>query len=309
MRVRKYVDNFAVDLNTMDLLRISGEDNQKFLQGQLTCDLSSLAAGQSILGAACTNKGRVYSSFRIARLADDYYLSLQPGVMAITTAQLKKYIPFYKATLQDAAPLFNRLGMAGKGIKDIIRQHFPVLPQAGRISEFNGNYLLNTSTAATDRFEAWLVPEEQQALYQALTQALITADPVHWRAIDHAAGIFTVTPDDVELYTPEELNFDVSGHVSFDKGCYTGQEIVARMHYRGKAKKRLYRIAFASGDAPLEPRLLDNSGNTLGIFSNLLKIDNKYQALAVLKTDVAMTGSLSIVTETGKIPVTVSQLC
>lgn len=302
------MNSFITDLNYMDLMKVSGEDSEKFLQGQLTCDLSLLREGEGCRGAACNNKGRVYCSFYLLRLEDGYYLSMPQGVLPHAMATLEKYIPFYKAEMTDAGSLFNRIGLAGPEAQDVLKHHFSRLPGRNGSTREAGNLLINVSTT-TPRYELWLSPGDDSAIAAAVRQALPGSGPRYWELQDLESGIFQVRAEDSGLYTPEELNFDLAGFVSFDKGCYTGQEIVARMHYRGKAGKRLFGVSLENGGPLRDPALHDISENTLGNISNLLYLkDKSIKGLVVLKSGTPTDGEFWVNGDTGKVPASVAPL-
>jgi hypothetical protein len=299
--------SFYTSLDYQDLLEISGEESEKFLQGQLTCDLAHLPDGGVQLGAACNNKGRVYSSFRVMRHGQVYFLSMQPGLSAMTQKTLQKYIPFYKAQMAVVSKRFHRYGFAGEEAQRILTTSFPEIPEVNS-SITAANCIISNVSDRLPRFELWM-PWDDNALPQAVTASLAVGNSVDWEALDQAAGICLINAEDSELYTPEELSMDLSGFVSFDKGCYTGQEIVARMHYRGKAKKRLFAASFITADKPANTDLLDDTGKHLGsVFSLIDTAGNAYRGLVVLKTDTDPEKPRYLDTGSERIPVTVQSL-
>ena len=278
------MENFFTLLDSQDLLQISGEDSEKFLQGQLTCDLESLLPWYCQLGAACNTKGRVFSSFRLLRTGNAFYLSMQPGIGEITKNTLDKYIPFYKAEMTDASQHFKRFGLAGQQAHEAIEKRVGSLPEIGQAIQINDDILINLG-GDMPRFEIWLT-QESGALADVSSE-LIQEDISQWQALDLENGIILINRSETEHYTPEELNMDLAGFINWDKGCYTGQEIVARMHYRGKAGKRLYKVVIEHADPVTGTVLNNSSGNTLGIVFNILYLKNNLIiGVAVLKTSI-----------------------
>jgi tRNA-modifying protein YgfZ len=281
------MQSFYASLNTMDLLEVSGEDSRKFLQGQLTCELDEIRVGSTGVGAACNNKGRVYSNFRILHQENRFLLSMQPGVLTITMQALQKYIPFYKAEMADVSQQFNRIGLAGAEVEELLKGISPSLPGKNQSATVEGALLINISTHCP-RYELWLKPGQDQ-VFTPILETLAHKDKTAWEELDHESGILFIHPQESSLYTPEELNLDLAGFISFSKGCYTGQEIVARMHYRGKANKRLHRVTLESPNIPADDTLFDSSDNTLGNVINLLNIkDNTYAGFVVIKTNTKL---------------------
>ena len=298
------MQSFYTSLDYQALLEISGEDSEKFLQGQLTCDLAIMPEGGVQLGAVCNNKGRVYASFRVLKTNGCFHLAMQPGMLAITQKNLAKYIPFYKARMQDSGDRFHRAGLAGPLAEEHLKAIVPALPPAGQSLVTPHGLLLNLG-GAVPRYELWTEPEDKPVQdYGGLEQA----PPEAWMALDVAAGIFLINPDDVELYTPEEINLDLAGFISFDKGCYTGQEIVARMHYRGKAGKRLFLVSMETTQGSNGQHLKDASGKTLGIITNLLHLKDYSLGFSVLKSAADLAQAIWLEDGDMRIPVSISPL-
>ncbi len=286
------MNNYITSLEYQGLLKVSGEDSEKFLQGQLTCDLENLPSHNWVLGAACNPRGRVYSSFRILRTDDTFFMALQMGILPITQSTLQKYIPFYKAEMQDASSEYKRFGLWGNEVRALLEEIFGPLPKPGSVADFEKALILNLG-GNLPRFEFWC--PEVQNLPEGLTSQLQEKDSVLWRELDHDHGIFMIDEGDVEQYTPEEAGMDVANFVSFEKGCYTGQEIVARMHYKGKGLKRLHQVSFTS-DTPLTFAILVNSeGKVLGTLTNIIHLDaNVQKAFATLKTSASVEEQLFV---------------
>ncbi len=287
------MQNFHVPLDSLELLQISGEDSGKFLQGQLTCDLDGFASGSCQLGAACNNKGRVYANFRLLKLGDDFFLSMQPGVLEIAMQTLQKYIPFYKAQMSDASHRFKRFGLAGNQAAELLKNIVPALPEKNCSTNVDGNIFINISDNLP-RYELWL-DDSNSADIQARIKTLPRQEKSAWDILDLEAGILLIQDSESTLYTPEELNLDLAGFISFNKGCYTGQEIVARMHFRGKANKRLFLASFETDAAAENLTLYDNSGKALGTLFNLQCLnDTRHIGLVILKTNTALTQSFRL---------------
>ncbi|MGY8789815.1 MAG: CAF17-like 4Fe-4S cluster assembly/insertion protein YgfZ [Pseudomonadales bacterium] len=278
------MESFFTLLDYQDLLQINGKDSEKFLQGQLTCDLENIPPWQCQLGAVCNTKGRVYSSFRL----------------------LRTDIPFYKAEMADASQHFKRFGLVGQQAQEAIGKCVSGLPEPNQALEVNGDILVNLG-GDIPRFEVWL-NQEQGPLADVCTE-LNQEDKSAWQALDLEKGILIINQKDAEQYTPEELNMDLAGFVSWDKGCYTGQEIVARMHYRGKAGKRLYKVSFKQAGKINETTLKNSSGNTLGIIFNILYLnDNIIESTAVLKTNIDLEEPIYLTAKGEQLPVSVTPL-
>ena len=284
------MENYFTTLDYQELLKVSGEDSEKFLQGQLTCDLEKLENDQWVHGAACNTKGRVYSSFRILKTADTFYLAMQPGVLEQTQVTLKKFIPFYKAVMAESTSTFKRYGIWGNDVLGILETQFPNLPSPGQAVS-NDNAILLCLDKETPRYELWLKQDGELSM-ESFT-GLTEKRPEFWQELDLDAGIFIIGKDDIEQYTPEEASMDLVDFVSFEKGCYTGQEIVARMHYKGKGLKRLHLVTFTSSSTVTSGQLVNNEGKQLGVLTNVVSLeDNLQKGFAVLKSDMASANDI-----------------
>jgi folate-binding protein YgfZ len=245
------------------ILQVAGPDAAKFLQGQLTCDINALTASTATPGAHCTPKGRMLSSFLIAHpQPDTYWLRVRTAIRASASAALAKYIVFSKAKLQAQTPLLV-IGLAGPDAAAAVRGCAGAVPagQFGVVTTAEGAIVQLDNEGR--RFEAWLPPAAALALWQQCGSFEI-AGSAFWRWLDIRAGWASIEAGTVEAFIPQMLNYDRNGAISFSKGCYTGQEIVARAHYRGQVKRHLLR-ASAAAAAPLAGSdVVGADGRTLG---------------------------------------------
>lgn len=220
-----------IELQDYALIVISGPDGEKFLQGQTTCDFRRLTQNHWLRGAHCNAKGRMHSSFVAARIDDQRIgLRVHNSVAEQALAALQKYIVFSKAQAAIEPALLLGVIAGPEGL------NLPFsLPDTGNVCHTNGSTALRLDD---QRMELWLTDDSAADLPAAL--------PGHWAAAQcwHTCnllqGITEVKAASYEMLLPQELNYQLIDAISFEKGCYTGQEIVARMHYRGKIKKHLY---------------------------------------------------------------------
>lgn len=234
-------------LNDWTLMAVTGPQAQSFLQGQVTCDVRDLQPGDTRLGAHCTPKGRMQFSFRVLALSDERFLLRVPAAMVPAVKEsLGKYILFSKAELTDETEHYRLRGLFGEEARARLAEHLTEPPETpGRwTATEDGSVVL---TLGEQRYECWLSPEAAQSLERALGEPA-PGDEL-WRLLDIRAGLGEVLPQTREQFTPQALNFPLIGAVSFRKGCYTGQEIVARLHYKGKLKSHMRRL-LASGTHP-----------------------------------------------------------
>lgn len=231
-------------------LLIQGPDARKFLQGQVTCDIDELkindALSNSVLGAHCTHKGRVVFSFRALAL-DEQTIALQvPSDMAdIASAALQKYIVFSKAKINNVTEDYQLLGIQSKNIEHHINPFFNTegktpTPNTAIINESGILLALDQQ-----RFELWLTNDQANA-FKAQHPKLNILESNYWHLSKIHAGVAEITSSTSGLFTPHAINYhSLETAVSFQKGCYTGQEVVARMHYLGKLKRQMFTFEIA----------------------------------------------------------------
>ena len=230
-----------IDLNTFEFIRASGPDMIQFLQGQITCDVYTLTESKSLSGAICNLKGRVVTDFQIALHQNDCVLRTTGGTAEATLATLSKYAVFSKVELKIDTVIIRAFGFIGDDAANFLNSRFGSLPaEIGNCIGVPGGLLLRIASQ-TPRFELWCNDADLIADIEKNYEADSNLDK--WNREDLKAGIMHVDSEAVEEYTPQLLNFDISGVIDFNKGCYTGQEVVARMFYRSKPKKRLYLLA------------------------------------------------------------------
>ena len=220
-----------------EFIQLSGPDARKFLQGQVSCNVDLLAETRSLPGALCNLKGRVIADFRLAQTGDSCLLQTAAGMADTIVATLSRYAVFSKVELRRVEPPLV-LGLLGDGFETALTRLFPKPPTAVNESAVSAQMCLLRLPGG--RRELWCLDE---AVIPSLRELLGEWRPEpgrDWLAAEIEAGVAHVSPEISEQYTPQLLNYDVSGVINFSKGCYTGQEVVARMHFRGKPKKRLF---------------------------------------------------------------------
>ena len=230
------------------LLQISGPDTLTFLQGQSTCDTRELHAQRALPGLFCNPQGRALADFLLVQLDEEtVLLRLRRELAAPTAAVLGKYIAFSKATLGDADHDWRVFGLWGDDAAEATAEHFAAIPGARySVTAGDGFRLVQMDETGT-AFECLL--SGNCALRDKLVSELDAGTAADWDALQIASGIARLEAATAGEYVPQNLNYDLTGHISFTKGCYTGQEVVARLHYRGKSKRRVL-LATVNSHAP-----------------------------------------------------------
>lgn len=203
------------------LLEVKGPDAEKFLQGQATCDMRQLAERGSLTGAFCNPKGRVLASFKLFAANESIFLRMPRDLIMHMQSILQRYAAFFDVKLHYAHELTGAVLFSGKPI------------------EFEAKFDALGTITGKNSIEIWGDAERVQAILREHVEQFPSANPDWWEANLIKCGeaqIFSLTS---EHFLAHQLSLDLSGAISFRKGCYTGQEIIARTQYRGKSKKRL----------------------------------------------------------------------
>jgi len=278
--------DFLVELSPLGLIEVSGIDAAKFLQGQLTCDVHAVTPEHSCLGAHCDVKGRVQFSFRLFTYQDNYYLRLPRELIPHALALLQKYIVFSKAKIKDVSDEWHSFGISGAKAKQYLQaEDSALVPGQADAVIATSDLVVLALSGPTFRVEI-LGKIADANLEQALSKKLIAAPYSCWQLLDIETGFAQITLAAKDEFTPHDLNYPLLNAVSFKKGCYTGQEIVARMQYLGKLKQSLYRLRFQAPQLPLpgEKLFVAQPVQEVGrIVSVVAEGENRYQALAVLQ--------------------------
>ena len=229
------------ELSKSEFVRVSGPDSIAFLQGQLTCNMDDLSDRHSLSGALCNLKGRVIADFRVALDGNDCLLQSNNGMAEVIISTLSKYAVFSKVELSKDEAILGRIGLLGEDATAALAQTFNDIPGRAGDSTSCADGICIRLPGTQARYELWY---KNAALLSALSPNSASAtNSEQWHREDILAGIVHIDPAASEHYTPQLLNYDIAGVIDFEKGCYTGQEVVARMYYRGTPKKRLYLLA------------------------------------------------------------------
>ncbi|MFM2479486.1 tRNA-modifying protein YgfZ [Celerinatantimonas sp. MCCC 1A17872] len=269
-------------LTDWSLTRISGADRLTYLQGQLTAEVQGLAQGAQTLSGHCDPKGKLWSVIRLIN-AGEWIWMLQPAsAKAVQLPELKKYSVFSKVNIEDEAQ-FCAVAVIGKQAKAFIEQHFgaPIAAQGGLLEE---GYCL--SYAAQPMRYLLIVPQAQaQQLYTDES----SLDEL-WQGLDIVAGLASITKPTSNEFIPQALNLHLLDAISFTKGCYTGQEVVARAKYRGTNKRATMRFVGQSSQeiengSDIEMSLNGNWRRCGTVLNSYRQSDGYTEILAVVRKD------------------------
>jgi len=280
---------FVAELSEYGLIRFKGEDSQQFLQGQLSCDVASLEVGRAQYGSYNTPKGRILASFLLWRDEHGYILQLPRLLRETIQKRLAMHILRSKVKTTDATAEFRLIGIAGAGVEAGIKPMFRQIPSMPlTMTNANGVNLLRLDA---HRFQIIAAPERAPELRNLLAKQATAVGEARWDWTNIRAGIPYITPATQDQFVPQMVNLDLIGGVSFTKGCYPGQEIVARMHYLGRLKQLMYLANIAGNEAPQPGDKLYSSGladQASGMIVNASPSpDGGYDVLAVIQIERA----------------------
>lgn len=269
------MDAYACFLNSEALIHLHGANATEFLQGQLTCDLRKLTPMHSLPGALCNPQGRVISDLRVVALGPGHLmLRLRASLRQTCVETLQRYAQFSRVEVNPDTRESAILGICG----DITGAELPEEPNA--ITPREELLVLGRDQGIGEV----IAPPGAEESLRALAGTLPLRKEDHWQARILAGGHYALETEDSGQFTPQTLNYDERGLVAFDKGCYTGQEVVARLHYKGRAKRRL-RIYRVAGAIEAKERLSDADGSAAGRVLRCVAGDEGYIVAAEVSAD------------------------
>ena len=228
--------DLVADLSHNALLGVSGDDAAAFLHSQFTNDVAALEPGMAQWNGWCSAKGRLLATFLLARRAEGFLVMLPAEIAAAVAKRLAMFVLRSKVKIADVSELYARIGIAGPGAAALVEKHWGARPAPMLTLEKDGATCIALDA---ERFVAWIPASAAPAFWNLFTAQWprAGADAWEWRSI--RSGVPTIVAATQEAFVPQMANFELVGGVSFKKGCYPGQEIVARTQYRGTLKKRM----------------------------------------------------------------------
>ncbi len=241
--------DFLCDLSLLSWLAVRGNDAESFLQAQLSNDLDILDGSHSQLHGYCNPKGRLIVVLRVARRPEGFVVQLPKTLSDRVSERLRKYVLRARVDIQSADNL-RAIGFAGQRAAALLESDLGALPDAHCGFRLNDDVAIYRLPGSVPRLQV-LGPEARvRSLRQKVAHELEVGAEWMWSLLDIRAGIPQIVPETTELFVPQMVNLDLVDGVSFKKGCYPGQEIVARMHYLGKLKQRMIRAEVTARARP-----------------------------------------------------------
>jgi len=287
----------GLTLDPLTLLRASGSDAREFLQGQLSSDLRRLGPQTAQLSTYNSPKGRMLAVLHLMEDADTVLLELHASIAAAVLKRLRMFVMRSKVVLDEVGPSLRQIGLIGPEAPSALASIGLSAPEpALACRRHDGGLIVLRRHGAIPRFSLLGPTAAIDAAAQALQshRGLQWNAPFDtWRRAQIEAGEAVVVSATSDHFVPQMANLDRLGGIAFDKGCYTGQEIVARLHYLGNLKRRLF-VCDIDGAAPLpgDDILLD--GNTVGEIVDAVADDRRAVASAVLQLEHAQAAGLQL---------------
>ena len=264
-------ETYVIELSKFGAISLSGEEQSKYLQGQVTCDVNSSTESSLLVGAHCDAKGKVFSVFRLINRSSAHLLLQPTASIESSLKELKKFGVFAKVTI-DLAENLSFMALVGKQASTLLQQEYSQVPDSLTPVVQIGSTSLVYLCGEQPRY----IIIDEQVTITALSEKL--ALPMYsqsvWDLLEISQGFPILTAKTSGHYVPQMLNLQAINGISFTKGCYLGQETVARMQYLGKNKRALFCLSSQleqpfQPDDVIEKQLGDNwrkAGDTLASY-------------------------------------------
>lgn len=278
---------YLIKIDNYSAISLHGEEQSKYLQGQVTCDVNEVTQNNLLVGAHCNAKGKVFSAFRLIN-RDNAHLLIQPkATIEASLAELKKFGVFAKVTIEQASHL-SFYGLVGEQASTILQNNFAQVPDSLTPVVHVGN---TTIVYIAGKQTRYVLIDEANNLDEKLEQLSLTCyDNKVWNLLEISEGFVQLNQQSISEYVPQMLNLQAINGISFTKGCYLGQETVARMQYLGKNKRALFSLTantntpLANGDI-VEVQLGENWRKAGDILSFYQADDGHCYLQAILNSD------------------------
>ena len=280
----------------LGLLRFAGPDAGSFLQGQISHDTRRLASGSPLFAAYSSPQGRVVALFHLLPHSTGILAILPREILLPTVERLRKFVMRAKVQIEDVSDQFSVMGLHGTAA--LAAAGLPV-PESLGYAEHQGIGVAGVAAAGTNGESApryWVVGPQADLARREFGGAGRGSEPLgagerldlqierDWRLADIRAGLPQIYTATREMFVAQMLNLDLLDGISFTKGCFTGQEIIARTQHLGRIKRRLFRLRLPAGTWALGQALHLSDGRT-GRLTELVLVDDAVEALAVLNLD------------------------
>lgn len=277
-----------ISLENWELIHLHGLDAEKYLQGQVTADVATLTQSHA-LTAHCDPKGKMWSDLRLFHHLEGFSYLLRSSIADTQLAELKKYAVFSKVTFEKKNEL-KLLGVAGKGARAALSAVFSILPDEQNQVVTDGDSTLLYFSLPTERFLVVTTEATAQTIVQTLGAPQVSDE--QWLALDIEAGFAVIDQENSAQHLPQAANLQaLPDGISFKKGCYTGQEMVARAKFRGANKRAMYLLKGTGSTPPnigegVEWQLGDKWRRTGTVLATVRLGDGKIYVQIIMNNDM-----------------------
>ena len=239
------------------------------------------------------------ANFRLFRYQQNYFFNIKSELVEKSIQHLQNYVLRANVAIQDVSDQLIQIGISGKNSAELLKPFIEDLNEAADSVSFNDDYIAIciAGTEGCQRYEIYCTLDKAKTLWETVSEKAAVVAPSTWELLNIRSGIPYIDNATSEEFVPQMANMELINGVSFSKGCYTGQEIVARTHYLGKQKRRTYRISIKSTAEPSPGQQLATDTSTenqyTGTVINVQPVsENEYEALAVIQIKSADTEKL-----------------
>lgn len=283
---RAHDETVLIPLVHLSILEVAGADAERFLQGQTSAQLSLAQGDFAAPTAFCTAKGRMLANAQLLRVAEErYWLLLDRDLLEPLRTHLAKFAVFYKAEIRPRDDLAV-IGLIGREAPALVEARLDITPPTTWQQIGHDERVVLRHPGQRPRLVICLPQEEAVEVWDTLARSATPVGNAVWQLHDIQAGLAWLNAEHQDSYLPQMINWEALGGISFKKGCYTGQEVVARAHFRGQVKKRLIRGQLDGDTLPdIGSPVLDAEGKSQGeVFAATLDGYGQVEILAVLTT-------------------------
>jgi len=276
----KELSGYSIDKNTA-CIQVSGEDSQKFLQGQFSNDITEVTDSVYQYSSYSTNQGKVIAIFRILKNNQGYLLLINKGIAKYFIERLSMYILMSKVNIEEQKDCMI-YGILGKSAEKILLEN---TLKANEYIKNSENIILSNENKYVPAATIIKI-KSSNSQSDELLKSEINVDYNVNELIDNLLLLPRITMSTKETYIPQVLNLEDLNGINYKKGCYTGQEIVARTHYLGKIKKKIFLLEHYEKDIDIGDKIHDVNGELVGeIFTSTQKINDVFLSIGIIRLD------------------------
>jgi folate-binding protein YgfZ len=292
-------NDIICDLSYFSTIVFAGGDAAEFIQGQFTNDVNKVDENNSQISGFCNNKGRMIANYRLFQHQQNYFISIRSDLVERSINHLQNYLLRAEVAIQDISEQLIHIGISGKNADTLLSTYIDNLNTDVDSVSSNEDYIAVRVAGDVPRYEIFCSFEHAIKLWQGLADKTKIVNTAYWDYLNIKNGLPFIDSHTSEEFVPQMANMELINGISFEKGCYTGQEIVARTHFLGKQKRRTYRINIISETEPKVGEQLATDTSTENQYTGTLVTlypisENNYEALAVIQIKSAEEGKLKM---------------